>query len=397
MRLKNIYHFFSAFAACFYYRFPSRNLATIGVTGTDGKTTTVYLIWYILQKAGFKVAMISSVGARLGKEKLDTGFHVTTPNPWFLQRLIRKFVDQNFTHLVLETTSHGLDQHRLLGINFQIGVLTNITHEHLDYHRTYKEYLQAKARLFKKVKVAILNCEDSSYRKIYPFIPKKAKIVTYGLKKGDINLKTFSFKTKLPGKYNLRNCLAAVAAVKALGVKDTIIKKAIFEFEGVSGRMEEIKKGQNFRVIVDFAHTPNALKNALITLREKTSGRVISVFGCAGLRDFKKRPLMGEISCRLADITILTAEDPRTENLSKILNQIVAGCQKAGGIEGKTFFKIPDRRKAIEFAISKAKKGDTVGIFGKGHERSMCFGTKEYPWSDQREARKALRNLKRNA
>lgn len=393
-KAKNLYHFFSASLANLFYRFPAQKLEVIGVTGTDGKTTTVHLIWQILRKAGLKTALVSSVGARLDRQEFETGFHVTTPDPWPLQRLIRKIVDQGFDFLVLEATSHGLDQHRLLGIDFAVGVLTNITHEHLDYHKTYQNYVKAKAKLFKRVKVAILNREDTSFSKIKPFVAKKAKLVTYGLKKGDLNLKNFSFKTSLPGDYNLQNCLAAAAATQALGVDEEVIKKTISSFKGLVGRMEEIDEGQDFKVIVDFAHTPNALERVLEVLRKKTSGRLIAVFGCAGLRDREKRPLMGEIACRLADITVLTAEDPRTEDLNKIIDEIVKGCEKAGGVEGKTFFRAPDRGEAIRFAIPKAKKGDAVIILGKGHERSMCFGKTEYPWSDQEEARKALKNLK---
>lgn len=390
VKAKNLYHFFSAALACLFYRFPSQNLQVIGVTGTDGKTTTVHLIWHILSKAGFKAAMISSVVARLGQRQLETGFHVTTPDSWSLQRLIRQIADEGFTHLVLEATSHGLDQHRLLGVNFQIGVLTNITHEHLDYHKTFENYLKAKAKLFRKVEIAVLNREDASYSKIRKLVGNSAQIVTYGLKKGDLNLSNFHFKTSLPGEYNLYNCLAAAAAAKALGTNEEAIKKAIASFKGVVGRLEEIDEGQAFGVIVDFAHTPNALENVLRVLKEKTAGKLIAVFGCAGLRDREKRPLMGEISCRLADITVLTAEDPRTEDLNAIIAQITKGCRKAKGVEGKTFFRVPDRGEAIRFAISKARKGDTVVICGKGHERSMCFGKTEYPWSDQEEARKAL-------
>jgi len=390
-KAKNLYHFFSASLANLFYRFPSQNLQVIGVTGTDGKTTTVHLIWRILSEAGFKVALISSVSARLGQKELETGFHVTTPDPWPLQKLIKRIADQGFTHLVLEATSHGLDQYRLLGIDFKVGVLTNITHEHLDYHRTFEKYLAAKAKLFRKVEVAVLNCEDASFSKIKPLVDRKAKILTYGLKKGDLNLKNFSFKTSLPGEYNLQNCLAAAAAAKALGVDEEVIKKTVSSFKGLVGRMEEIDEGQDFKVIVDFAHTPNALENVLRLLKEKTVGKLIAVFGCAGLRDKEKRPLMGEVSCRLADISVLTAEDPRTEDLNGIIAQIAKGCQKAKGVEGKTFFRVPDRGEAIQFAISKAKKGDTVVICGKGHERSMCFGKTEYPWSDQETARNALK------
>lgn len=387
-KLKNTVHLLQAILANLIYAFPSRKLTVIGVTGTDGKTTTVHLIHHILSLAGLKADLISTVSA--------PGLHTTTPDSMVLQRLIRQAVDRGTKYLVLETTSHGLDQHRLWGVKFQIGVITNVTHEHLDYHQTYENYLAAKAKLLSGVGTAILNRDDKSY----PYLKSqcqnsKAKIATYGLKNAaDFTPRNFKFQTSLPGAYNQYNCLAAIATSVALGVKADKIRKAVASFKGVIGRMEEIIEGQNFRFIVDFAHTPNGLENVLKTLKLLVPKRssLIAVFGCAGLRDARKRPMMGEIASRLADMAVLTAEDPRTEDVNDIIEQISVGCRKAGGREGKTFFRVPDRREAIKFAIGLAKKGDIVVICGKGHERSMCFGTTEHPWGDQAEARKALKN-----
>lgn len=397
-RLKNIYHLFSALLAILAFRYPARHLIVIGVTGTDGKTTTVNLIYHILIASGRKVSLISSVNALIGKKEYDTGFHVTTPDPWALQKYLRQAVDKGSQFMVLEATSHGLDQHRLLGANFGVGVVTNVTHEHLDYHQTYENYLKAKAKLFRAVLVAILNRDDKSFNYLKSVVPKKTKIVTYGLKRGDFTPQTFRFKTSLPGEYNQYNCLAAIAVASSLGLSREAVKKGIISFRPVKGRLEEINEGQDFKVLIDFAHTPNALENVLKLLSNLNppaggqTSNLIAVFGCAGERDRAKRPVMGEISARLADITILTAEDPRTEDVSEIIEQIARGCQKAGGVEGKTFFKIPDRAEAIQFAIKKAKKGDIVVLCGKGHEKSMCFGKVEYPWSEQEAARKALKS-----
>lgn len=398
-QIKNVYHFFTALLAILIFRYPAGRLTVIGVTGTDGKTTTVNIIYHILMTSGKNASLISSVNALIGKKEYDTGFHVTTPNPWALQKYLRRAVDRGCQFMVLEATSHGLDQHRLLGANFAVGTVTNVTHEHLDYHKTYQNYLKAKGKLFRGVKIAVLNQEDKSFNYLKSVIPKKAKIVTYGLKKGDFTPNTFKFKTVLAGEYNQYNCLAAIAIASSLGLSDKVIKKGITSFKPVKGRLEEIDEGQDFKVYIDFAHTPNALENVLkllSNLNPPTGGQtsnLIVVFGCAGERDRAKRPVMGEISVRLADITVLTAEDPRTEDVNEIINQVARGCRKAGGIEDKTFFKVPDRAKAIEFAVKKAKKGDIVVICGKGHEKSMCFGKVEYPWSDQEAARKALRKI----
>jgi UDP-N-acetylmuramoyl-L-alanyl-D-glutamate--2,6-diaminopimelate ligase len=406
----------AAFSVAFY-RYPARKLKVVGVTGTDGKTTTATLIHKILVDAGKKAALISTVSAKIGNEEIETGLHVTSPDPWQLQKLLRHIVGKGFEYLVLEATSHGLAQNRLFGCNFIIGVVTNITHEHLDYHGTYQNYLEAKAKLFKNVRIAVLNRDDESYGKLRVKIQryKDIKIVSYGIKKrADFNPKNFPFRTKLPGEYNRYNCLATIAATSALGISESKIRESIADFKGVKGRMEEINLGQDFKAIVDFAHTPNALENVLQTLKSQLSPRpyplnpkLIVVFGCAGLRDVGKRPMMGEIAARLADLIVLTAEDPRTEDVNKIIGQIAVGCRRKRAKErnlnniyhlskGAYFFRVPDRGEAINFAISKlAHKGDIVVVCGKGHEQSMCYGTVERPWSDQKQIKAALaRRLK---
>lgn len=391
-KLKNLFHLLGAFLANLIYNFPSTDLTLIGVTGTDGKTTTVHLIYEILKEAGLKVEMISTVSA--------PGLHTTTPNSFILGRLLRKMVSKKIKYVVLEASSHGLDQYRLWGIRFQIAVFTNVTHDHLDYHKTYQHYLKSKAKLLQNVKIAILNRDDLSYNYLLSRVKsQRSKLITYGIiNQADFTPKVFKFETNLPGVYNQYNCLAAIACSYSLGIPEEVIRKAITSFKGVIGRMEEVNQGQNFRVIVDFASTPNALEQVLKTLRLQivSTGRVIAVFGSAGLRDIQKRPKMGEVAVRLADISVLTAEDPRTEDNNQIINQIVQGCLKGGGIEGKNFFRIPDRREAIKFAINLAKKGDIVILCGKGHERSICYGRKEYPWNEQDEAKKLIKERLRS-
>ncbi|KUK82982.1 MAG: UDP-N-acetylmuramoyl-L-alanyl-D-glutamate--2, 6-diaminopimelate ligase [Microgenomates bacterium 39_6] len=374
-----------------YYRYPARKLTTIGVTGTDGKTTTSSLIWHILNSSGRKTGLITSINAKIGQKEEETGFHVTTPNPKKLQQFLAKMTQEKSQYAVIEATSHGLDQYRLLGTNFYLGVITNITPEHLDYHQNMLAYAKTKAKLFKKTKIAILNRDDKWFSYLKTTIPKKNKIITYGTKNNaDINPKKFSCRWPLPGTYNQYNCLAAVAAAKALGIKDQEIRKALKNFSAPKGRLEEINLGQNFSVFIDFAHTPNALKNVLTELKKQLpkEKKLIAVFGCAGLRDYKKRPLMGKIASELADLVIITSEDPRTEDPEKIAKAIARGC-----LPKKKKKIIIDRAEAIDFAIQQAQEKDIVVILGKGHEQSMCFGKTEYPWSDHQQVKKALKKV----
>lgn len=396
--IKNLVHLLNAFLACVFYGFPGKNLTIIGITGTDGKTTTTHLTYEVLKAAGRKVSMVSSVYGLIAGQEHDTGFHVTTPNPWFLQKSLRRAVNHGDTYFVLEVTSHGLDQNRVWGIPFQIGILTNVTHEHLDYHGNYKKYVAAKSKLLQWSKIVIVNIEDESYKYIVanPTIMSK-NVKTYGLKKGDANLKSFSFKTPLPGEYNQLNCLAAASAAKELGINDKDIQTGLAAFSGVKGRFEMVKTKFGFDVIIDFAHTPNALVRVLSTISGMSSGRVIHVFGCAGLRDFAKRPMMGAASAKYADITIITEEDYRTEDVNKITSQIEEGYRQtvvSMRTDTKQLFKIPNRQEAINQAISLAKKGDIVILTGKGHEKSLCRGKTEYPWSDHKGTESALKKLK---
>lgn len=384
--------------ASFFFGFPTKKLKVIGVTGTDGKTTTVNLIAHILNKAGLKTGLVSTVFAKIEGNEIKSGLHVTSPDPWELQKLLKNMVDSGTKYVILEATSIGLDQFRLGGIDFEVGVLTNVTREHLDYHETMDNYLKAKAILIKKARVAVLNQDDWSYQQLVTKhkISKK-KVITYGIKNEAVfTPEKFRFKTPLPGEYNQYNCLAAIAATSYLGIADEVIREAVSSFEGVIGRLDEIKEGQDFKIFVDFAHTPNALEQVLLTLKEqkKEKSKLIAVFGSAGFRDQEKRPFMGEVACRLADLVILTTDDPRTEKVDKIIDQIAIGCKRAGGIEGKTYHRIPDRQEAINFAIRElARPGDIVALCGKGHERSLTIGKIEYPWSEPEAARTALRSI----
>jgi UDP-N-acetylmuramoyl-L-alanyl-D-glutamate--2,6-diaminopimelate ligase len=413
-----------AYLSAAFYGFPGHSLTVIGVTGTDGKTTTSNLIYRVLQAAGLRTGMISTVNALIGDQELDTGFHVTTPDAPDVQRYLAQMVEAGLTHVVLEATSHGLAQDRVTGCEFDLGLVTNVTHEHLDYHGSYEAYRAAKGRLFQMLGkagqkpgrtpcAAILNRDDSAYEAFAALatvaqlsygvdphaqvradsIELSARGLAFLAEGVDLNGSHFRFRVSSPmvGSFNVSNCLAAIALTRAaLGLPDDAVVQGIRSLKGVPGRMEAIDLGQDFAAFVDFAHTPNALRNALQAARALTSGRLIAVFGSAGLRDRQKRRMMAETSAELADLTVLTAEDPRSESLEEILAQMAEGMCRRGAVEGKNFWRIPDRREAIRFALQQASADDLVIACGKGHEQSMCFGETEYAWDDRQAMRAAL-------
>jgi UDP-N-acetylmuramoyl-L-alanyl-D-glutamate--2,6-diaminopimelate ligase len=418
INVKNSRLSLSWLAAAFYGN-PGRRLTVIGVTGTDGKTTTCNLIYQILLSAGYKTGLISTVNAIIGEEVLDTGFHVTTPDAPDVQHFLARMVDDGLSHAVLETTSHGWAQYRVDACEFDIGVVTNITHEHLDQHGSYENYRAAKARLFQSLektrpkpqgnpRLAVLNKDDRSYEYLSALV--SGHQISYGMNAtADIRAESviyspqsihfevagdgfrFPVTSPLVGAFNVSNCLAALtAAIAGLGVNLAAVVDGIASMPGIPGRMERIDLGQPFTAIVDFAHTPNALRVAIETIRKMTNRQVIVIFGSAGLRDKEKRRMMAEVSAQLADISILTAEDPRTESLEGILDEMAGGARRQGGVEGKTFWRVPDRGEAIRLGVHLAQSGDVVVTFGKGHEQSMCFGTIEYPWDDRVALRSAL-------
>jgi UDP-N-acetylmuramoyl-L-alanyl-D-glutamate--2,6-diaminopimelate ligase len=418
--------------AAAYYDYPSREMVIIGVTGTDGKTTTSTLIHSILKLATVgRAGYISTIAADLGSSTADTGLHVTTPSAPDVQMYLAQMRDNGLTHCVLEMTSHGLAQGRLNGVDLDMAVMTNVTHEHLDYHGSWENYRDAKGVMFDLLsrsrrksgvrvpqgyeegtpeatipKIAIVNADDASAAY---FAAKTAdQVVTYGIEnKADFRAtairlepgKTFftaagdDYFTPLVGVFNVYNCLAAIAATRSYGANLATVQTGLANVKAVSGRMQRIDEGQDFTAIVDFAHTPNALKQALMAARTILSEgrRLIAVFGSAGLRDVEKRRMMAETSQEYADFTVLTAEDPRTESLDDILQMMADGCISRGGVEGETFIRVPDRGQAIYQACQMAQPGDIVIVCGKGHEQSMCFGTTEYPWDDRDATRAALR------
>lgn len=392
--LKNIAHLFEAIVANILYGFPSKRVKVLAITGTDGKTTTSTLLYHILNSSGKKVALISTVAAFIGDSEIDTGFHVTNPSPFALQRLLRRTIKEGMEYVVLEVTSHGIDQHRNWGITPTLAGITNVTHEHLDYHKTYDAYVATKARLLLGAKHAFINKNATmSYDKLHSTI-KQAGVVFTIVDTDELSSSLVKATRKRFGEeqYNFENVALASAMARQIGIDDKVIAKALITFTGVKGRMESIPNDRGMTIIVDFAHTPNALERALESMRgkmkkEKNSGKLIVLFGCASERDVNKRPVMGEIAVRLADYAIFTAEDPRREDIWSIINQMKSGVRSGHN----KIVSVADRFEAIQFAITTlAKKGDTILITGKGHEQSMNIGGVEYNWNDEAAVRKVL-------
>ncbi len=388
-KVKNIYHLIVAVIANIIFWFPAKKLIVIGVTGTDGKTTTVSMIYHILSESGEKVSMISSIGAQVKGKKYDTGYHVTTPDSFSLQKILRQAVAAKNKYFVLEVTSHAIDQHRIWGIPFKVGVITNITNEHLDYHKTYDNYLKTKGKLLKISEFAVVNNDDSSYNSLRESIvnKKQENWISYGLSQdSDINLTSFPIKdSKLIGAFNEYNFLAAVAVCKSLGLDLKKINKALKNFVMPVGR-EDLVYDKEFKIMIDFAHTANAFQRILSSLRPFVTGKIIHVFGSAGERDSLKRPLLGEISSNYSEIIVLTAEDPRSEDVNRVIEEIELGIKN----EKVEVFKIPDRKEAIAAAVQMANKNDLVIITGKAQEKSMNYGKGEEPWDEFEAVKEAL-------
>ena len=399
-----------------WHDFPSRRMSMIGVTGTDGKTTTSNLIFKILKAAGLSAGMISTVNAVIGTQELDTGLHTTTPDADEFQGYLAQMRDAGMTHGVLEITSHGLAQHRVDGTAFSIATITNITQDHLDLHGTHEAYRTAKGKLFTLARKHVLNADDpfsfnylwqmpAEARVIYTRQPAMAPranqtsdnwIVATHVEHQPAAMQLqvvtpageLDIATSLIGDFNVSNILAAIGTATLLDIPAQHIQAGIAALQGIPGRMERIDGGQDYLAVVDFAHTPNSLDNCLRTLKQITPGKLIVVFGCAGERDAQKRPLMGRIAAEQADVVVLTAEDPRRESLDAIMDEVEAG---ARAIQSETkITRVADRGDAIRLACSLARAGDTVAVCGKGHEQSMCFGTTEVPWDDREEVRKVV-------
>ncbi|MBC7707659.1 UDP-N-acetylmuramoyl-L-alanyl-D-glutamate--2,6-diaminopimelate ligase [Polaromonas sp.] len=394
--------------------FPGKGLKVIGVTGTNGKTSTSYMIHRMLHEAGFKVGLMTTVGYGVGDDIKPQIHHMTNVSvPELMQRL-KWMKSQGVEWLVLETTSHALAQNRVFGVPYSIAVLTNVTHEHLDYHRTFERYRDAKRKLFKLAnknkqgrRLGIINAEDPSASLFASDIQNP---LTYGVEAGDVRATnvvlapsgvdydvtiqetSYHVHCNVPGSFNVYNSLAAVCVGQQLGLTKAQIEQGIAALPGVEGRMTRITEGQNFDVIVDFAHTPDSFEKLFKDLKPVVKGKLIAMFGSAGRRDEAKRAVQGELAGRYCDEVIITEEDDRDIDGVSIMNQIAEGAEKAGKQRDKDLFLVHDRTEAIHFAIGRAQAGDTVILLGKGHEKTIERANGENPWDEIATTKRALKS-----
>lgn len=398
---------------------PSQELCVIGVTGTDGKSTTATLIGHILRACGHPTGVITTVAFHDSRREIPNETRLTTQHASDLQRMLRTIQEQGGTHAVVEASSHGLALHKLDAIEIDAAVLTNLTHEHLDFHKTLEAYREAKGLLFQRVKarapkpfpqVSVLNADDEHtpyYAALEPtglrtfgfaeHADVRAANVALGADHTVFTVVTANGQAKerspLVCRFNVANTLAALAVVTGLGVPLDAAAAAVSSFPGVPGRMQVISAGQPFAVIVDYAHTPNSLRLVLNALRSVTPGRLVAVFGSAGERDVEKRALMGMVAAEHADYFIITAEDPRSEDPDAICRQIEEGALQAGCVYGRDYSISIDRTQAFRVAFKQARPGDTVLLAGKGHEHSMIWGNESLPWDEAGIAAEALADM----
>lgn len=395
------YHYMQAVIASVKNGFPGKKLHVIGVTGTNGKTTTCFMIWHMLNQAGKKTGIMTTIAYGIDELKPELG-HMTTVDAFTLNRRIKEISNAGAEYLVLEVTSHALSEFRTLGIPIDIAVFTNLSHEHLDYHKTLEKYRHAKGKLFAKAKLSILNADDSAtsyYKKI------AQQYITYGIKNGQkraekVQLKStggkyiyhdMNINLNLPGEFNIYNSLAASIVGEELGLTKTQIESGLKTLKQVEGRMNVVDEGQDFTVIVDYAHAPDAIEKVFASVSQSNHNRIISVHGGAGRRDPSTRPIRGEILGKHSDIVIITEDDSRDEPVEKIIQAIKKGAEKAGKKLDKDLFIEPDRRKAIKLAIDTAKKGDLVLILGKGHEKTILRADGPHDFEDIKVARAILK------
>lgn len=416
-KIKNIYHLLQAVLANIRFGFPSRKLKVIGVTGTDGKTTTTQMITKILEEAGKKVALASTINFKIGQKEWTNLSHFTTLSAFAVQKFIKQAVEKDCEYLVLETSSHSLDQYRVWGIDYKTAVITNITREHLDYHKTMESYRQAKRKLFNNAEVAVVNLDMENPEKFLECNAKK--ILGYSLKKNqnefqnldtkpetivaenidlEIDKSMFAvgnqkFTLNIPGDFNIENALAAISVGVSENIDLEICSRGISKISNIPGRMEYISNERGLNILVDFALTPDALKKlySLLAKIKKPEAKIIAVFGACGERDRGKRPIIGEIVSQYADLVIVTNDEPYHEDPMQIIQEIVGGIKNKK--EGENFFIIPDRREAIKKALHLSVSGDVLAITGMGAEESMIVGDKKIPWNDKKVILEELRTV----
>jgi len=422
-KIKNLFfHLPKSIFYNYYYKFPSRKLTLIGITGTDGKTTTAILVYETLKKAGINVGVITTIGAKYGDKEINTGLHITSPDPSLIQNIFKQMSDSGVTHIICEVTAHALDQYRFYGCLFKVAAITNISHEHFDYFSNIDNYLRVKSKIFNQSQYAVINQDDLSF----DFLKKNihTKLSSYSInKKSDYQAKNISitknilkftvnqlsFISDSNYRYQIYNILVALCIIEHLQINPQVLIDTVKNFPSTKGRREEINNDFGFKTIIDFAHTPNALKNTLSSLKEIFKGKIIVIFGATGGRDQTKRPEMGKIVSKFADIAIITADDTRKEKIENINQQIISGIDKKFSLIDSSlpfiqvknkiknsqqfvYFNIHNRQDAFNFAVKLAQPDDVVIACGKGHENTILHGKIEYPWSETEAFRAAFRN-----
>ncbi|MEK7192521.1 MAG: UDP-N-acetylmuramoyl-L-alanyl-D-glutamate--2,6-diaminopimelate ligase [Patescibacteria group bacterium] len=426
-RLVLIYHYFVALFATFYYGFPSQKMIVIGVTGTKGKTSTVNFIWACLSAGGYKTGIISTANIRIGEMELLNQFHMTMPGRFVIQKLMAQMVKEGCKFCVIETSSEGIKQHRNVGVYYDIAVFTNLSPEHLPSHGgSFDKYKEAKAKMFsvvskhkkvidgKQIEKIIIANNDSEHAQYYLQF-KADKKITFALKNDadyvaekveetdegvSFELKNEPFKIGIMGKFNVYNALPAIIISRLFGVSGSLIKKGLWELKVIPGRMEKIEEGQNFTVIVDYAHEKQSMTNVLETANNmrKNGSKIIILLGAeGGGRDKSKRPIMGELAAKMADFVVVSNVDPYEDDPRQILEDIATSAEKFGKIRDNNLFILEDRRSGIRKALSLAESEDIILITGKGAEQSIQIGGKILPWDDRIVAREELRVLCRRS
>lgn len=406
-RIKNLAHVAEAYLSALRFGFPSRGMTVVGITGTDGKTTAANLLARILEADGKRVALASTISFRIAGREVVNASKYTTLGGYRLQKFLWDAKHAGCTHVVLEVSSHALDQGRVAGIRFDIAVVTNVTREHLDYHKTMEEYRRAKRRLFDRAGASVVNLDmwepeyflagakrTATYSTVDASADFLAEKLVCSLSGSRFSVSGTEFTLHIPGKFNVENALAATAAASMSGTSTSVSATALAEIRGIPGRMEHVPNGLGADILIDYAVTPDALGKLydLVSSMRKEGTKIVSVFGACGDRDRGKRPIMGEIVSGTADIVVLTDEDPYTEDPERILDEVEAGIRNKE--QGKTLFRIRDRHEAIRKGLSLLSEGDILLVTGKGAEETMRIGDRNVPWNDRKAV---LEELERRA
>ena len=406
------YHLLQAMAAATRHGYPAHGMRIIGVTGTNGKTTTCFMIHRMLVEAGYNVGLMTTVAYGVNDDITPQIAHMTTVSAPLLQQRLADFRRRGAEWVVLEVTSHALAQHRIFGVPIEIAVMTNVTHEHLDYHKTFERYRDAKLKLFHLAqKVGVVNADDPSAKLFEQAVPRS---ISYGINGGDLQAtdiiqtaagsqydvriagEMYHIHVALPGEFNISNSLGAIAVGHEIGLTRAQIERGIAALSEVDGRMTVVSAGQKFSAIVDFAHTPDSFERLLASVRANTKGKLVVLFGSAGRRDESKRAIQGKIAGTYADEVILTEEDDRDVDGAIILSQIAKGAEASGKTIDTDLFLIHDRTEAIRFAVSRVTQTDDTVIFlGKGHEKTIERADGEHPWDEIGEVRRAIQTQRK--